>query len=76
VVSKPREVEVLPCGYSATCSVPWYKRRPTTILRYLDAQRRPYRQTDVCEIHARELCVEMKVIDRGRRSAKGVHPNA
>jgi hypothetical protein len=31
--------------------------------------RRPeatYRQTDVCESHARELCARMKVIDRER----------
>jgi hypothetical protein len=37
----------------------------STILRYLNNQGRPYRQTDVCETHAREACVEMKVIDRG-----------
>jgi len=42
--------------------------RATTVLRYLDNQGRPYRQTDVCETHARELCFEMKVIDRKRRS--------
>ncbi len=63
-MSKPREVEVLPCGYSVKCSVPRRQRRATTILRYLDAQGAPYRQADVCEIHARRLCVEMKVIDR------------
>ena len=62
-----REVEVWTCGYSAACSVPWCQRRATTILRYLDAQGRPYRQADVCESHARELCVEMKVTDRKRR---------
>jgi hypothetical protein len=38
---KPREVELWPCGYSAERSVPWCGRRATTILRYLDAQRRP-----------------------------------
>ncbi len=63
-----REVELLSCGYSAKCSVPWCSHPATTILRYLDNQGRPYRQTDVCETHARELCVEMKVIDRKRRS--------
>jgi len=63
-MSKPREVEVLPCGYTAKCSVPWCGRRATTVLRYLDNHGRPYRQTDVCGIHARELCVGMKVIDR------------
>ena len=66
-MSKPREVEVWPCGYTAKCSVLWCRRRATTILRYLDAQGRPYRQADVCEIHERELCVGMKVIDRKRR---------
>ena len=64
MVSEPREVEVWPCGYSSACSVPWCRRRATTVLRYLDNQGRPYRQTDVCDTHARELCFEMKVIDR------------
>ena len=63
-MSKPREVEVWSCGYSAACSVPWCRRRATTILRYLDAQGQPYRHTDVCEAHARELCFGIKVIDR------------
>jgi len=63
-----REVELLSCGCSAKCSVPWCSHPATTILRYLDNQGRPYRQTDVCETHARELCFEMKVIDRKRRS--------
>ena len=67
-MSEQREVEVWFCGYSAACSVRDCRRRATTVLRYLDNQGRPYRQTDVCETHARELCVEMKVIDRGRRS--------
>jgi hypothetical protein len=65
---KPREIELWPCDYSADCSVPWCRQRATTILRYLDAQGRPYRQTDVCQTHARELCVGMKVIDRKRRA--------
>jgi hypothetical protein len=38
------------------------RRRATTILRYLDAQKRPYRQTDVCGTHARELRVGIRVI--------------
>jgi hypothetical protein len=62
-----REVELLSCGYTAKCSVPWCRRPATTILRYLDAQGRPYRQTDVCDTHARDLCFGMKVIDRRRR---------
>jgi hypothetical protein len=68
-MSKQQEVEVWPCDYTAKCSVPWCRRPATTILRYLDAQGRPYRQTDVCEIRALELCVEMKVIDRRRHHA-------
>jgi hypothetical protein len=67
-MTEPREVELWPCGYSATCTAPGCRRRATTILRYLDAQGRPYRQTDVCETHARELCVGMRVIDRKRRA--------
>jgi hypothetical protein len=66
-MSEPREVEVWFCGYSAACSVPDCHRRATTVLRYPDNQGRPYRRTDG-ETHALELCVEMKVIDRGRRS--------
>jgi hypothetical protein len=46
-MTEPREVELWPCGYNAECSVPWCRRRATTILLYLDAQERPYRQTDV-----------------------------
>jgi hypothetical protein len=67
-MTEVREVEVWPCGYSARCSVPWCRRRAATILRYLDNQGRPYRQADVCETHARELCVGVKVIDRQPRS--------
>jgi hypothetical protein len=58
------EGRIWPCGYVAKCSVPWCRRRTTKILRYLDSGGRPYRQTDMCEPHARELCLEMKVIDR------------
>ena len=71
-MSKPREVEVWSCGYSAACSVPWCRRRATTILRYLDAQGQPYRHTDVCEAHARELCFGIKVIDRKNRHGPNV----
>jgi hypothetical protein len=67
-MTEPREVELWPCGYSAACSAPGCRRSATTILRYLDAQGRPYRQTDVGQTHARELCVGMKVIDRRRRA--------
>ena len=35
-MSKPQEVEVLPCGYRAACLVPWCRRRATKVLRYLD----------------------------------------
>ena len=65
-MTKPAEVEVLSCGYGAKCSVPWCRRRATTILRCLDAQGRPYRQANVCESHAQELCTGLKVIDRKR----------
>ena len=48
VMSEPREVEVLPCGYRAACLVPWCRRRATKVLRYLDTGR-PYCQKGVCE---------------------------
>ena len=38
-----------------------------TILRYLDNQGRLDHQTEACDIHARELNAELKVIDRRRR---------
>ena len=65
-MTKPREVELWPCDYSAACLVPWCRRRAAVVLRYIDDEGRPYRQPEVCEIHARELCVGMKVIDRKR----------
>jgi hypothetical protein len=68
IADDTRKVESWSCGYSAACLVPWCSLRVTTILRYLDAQGRPYRQTDACRIHARELRFGMKVIDRKRRS--------
>jgi hypothetical protein len=40
--------------------------RSAMVVRYIDDEGRPYRQTEVCETHARELCVGMKVIDRKR----------
>ena len=68
-MTEPRNVELWPCGYTARCSTHECRRRATTILRYLDNQGRPYRQTDVCESHALELCAELRVIDRGRHHA-------
>jgi hypothetical protein len=32
-MTERREIELWPCGYSAECSVPWCRRRATTILR-------------------------------------------
>jgi hypothetical protein len=48
--------------------VPDCRRRAGTILRYLDYQERPDHQTEACDAHARELCAELRVIDRSRRS--------
>jgi hypothetical protein len=51
-------------GQSARCSASGYRRRtPLRYCRYLDANGRSYRQTEVCETHARELCTGMRVID-------------
>jgi hypothetical protein len=65
-MSKPREVEVWPCGYGEKCSVPWCRRNATKILRYLDSRGKLYRQNVVCDTHARQLCGVMKVTDRKR----------
>jgi hypothetical protein len=53
-----------PCGYTAKCSAPECRQRATTILRYLDNQGRPDRQTHACVTHASELTADLNVIDR------------
>jgi hypothetical protein len=60
------QVELWPCGYVGKCSVRECRQRATTILRYLDNQGRPDRQTDACDAHASVLCTELRVIDRRR----------
>ena len=65
-MTEPRNVELWPCGYTARCSTHECRRRATTILRYLDNQERPDGQTEACDKHARELCAELRVIDRRR----------
>jgi hypothetical protein len=67
-MSEPREVEVWPCDESAACLIPWCRHPATKVLRYVNGQGGPpYRQTNVCETHARELCDGMKVIGLIRR---------
>jgi hypothetical protein len=56
-------VELWPCGYTAKCSAPECCGRASTILRYLDNQDRPDRQTEACEIHASDLSAELTVIE-------------
>lgn len=65
-MSEPQTVELWPCGYIARCAARECRRRATTIMRYLDNQGRPDGQTEACEIHARALSAELKVIDRRR----------
>jgi hypothetical protein len=65
-MTEPQVIELWPCGYVAKCSAPDCRRRATTILRFLDNQERPARQTEACDAHASELCAELKVIDRRR----------
>jgi len=45
--AKHMAVEFWPCGYTARCSARECRRRATTILRYLDNQGRPDRQTQL-----------------------------
>jgi hypothetical protein len=66
-MTEPREVEVWLCDHSAASLVPWCRQRATTILCHLDDHGRAYRQNDVRETHARELCAESRGIDRRRR---------
>jgi hypothetical protein len=61
---EPQVIELWPCGYVARCSAPECRRRANAILRYLDNQGRPDHQTDACDTHARELCAELRVIDK------------
>ena len=70
-MTEPRQVELRPCGYTAKCSAPQCRRCATTILRYLDKQGRPGRQTEACDSHASTLCAELRVIGRRRRSRIG-----
>jgi hypothetical protein len=63
-MSGSRQVELWQCGYTAKCSAPECRRRASTILRYLDNQGRPDRQTEACDAHASELSAELNVIDR------------
>jgi hypothetical protein len=67
-MSEPQTAELWPCGYTAKCSAPECRRRATTILRYLDNQERPDRQTEACDAHASGLSAALNVIDRRRRS--------
>jgi hypothetical protein len=66
-MTEAQTVELWPCDYTTKCSQEC-RRRATTILRYLDNQGRPDRQTEACDSHASELSAELKVIDRRRRS--------
>jgi hypothetical protein len=70
-MTESQEVELWPCDYSAACLAPRCRRRAAMILRYLDDEGQLYRQTELCETHARELCVEMRVIDRWRSEQTG-----
>jgi len=64
------EIQRWPCGYTARCSVLECRRRATMILRYLDNQERPDRQTEACDTHASGLSAALKVIDRRRRAGQ------
>jgi hypothetical protein len=66
-MTEARIVELWPCGYVARCSAPDRRLRATTILRYLDDQERPDRQTEACDAHASGLSAELRVINRRRR---------
>jgi hypothetical protein len=66
-MTEPQVVELWPCGYVANCSAQKCRRRATIILRYLDSQGRPDRQTEACNAHATELCAELRVFDRRRQ---------
>jgi hypothetical protein len=67
-MTESQVVELWPCGYTAKCSAPECRRSATTILRYLDYQERPDRQTEACDAHASGLSAALNVIDRRRRS--------
>jgi hypothetical protein len=66
-MNEPQTIELWPCGYTTKCSLEC-RRRATTILRYLDNQGRPDRQTEACDDHASALSAELNVIDRKQRA--------
>ena len=35
-MTKPREVELWPCDYSAACLAPWCRGRAAVVVRYID----------------------------------------
>jgi hypothetical protein len=69
-MTEPQVIELWPCGYPVRCSARECRQRATTILRYLDSQERPDHQTDARDIHASEICAELRVIDRRRHSER------
>jgi hypothetical protein len=46
------EIQLLPCGYPARCSVRRCEARATMLARYTDNQGRPLKQRELCERHA------------------------
>jgi len=51
----PAEIQLLPCGYPARCSVHECQVRATTLVRYTDNRSRPLRQWELCDRHANWL---------------------
>ncbi len=47
-----QEIQLLACGYAATCSVRGCRVRATAIARYTDNQGRALHQRELCERHA------------------------
>jgi hypothetical protein len=70
----PAEIQLLPCGYSACCSVDQCQFRATTLVRYTDNQGRPLQQWELCDRHADWLRVNSKNVremDRPHRRVYG-----
>jgi hypothetical protein len=54
-IALPADIQLLPCGYVACCSVRQCQARASTVARYTDDQGRPLKQRELCDRHAEWL---------------------
>ena len=65
------EIQLLVCGYAATCTVRSCPAPATTIARYIDDGGAPLRQRELCERHAAWLKANRSSIYDMRSASDG-----